>query len=102
MTPLQIVLKRYDTDSILDFMTFLSKERESLLLLESEMLENRSNDKIVETVISKLRDRSKIGIKKYGVTLERKDINFDGWLNHLQEELFDASLYIERLKNETK
>jgi hypothetical protein len=47
-----------------------------------------------------------VGFKKYGVTTERKDIDLLGWLQHLQEELLDAAVYIERLKqevnNETK
>jgi hypothetical protein len=51
-------------------------------------------------VIAKYRERSETGIKKYGTTLERKDLNLIDWLNHLQEELMDASLYVERLKEE--
>jgi hypothetical protein len=34
------------------------------------------------------------------VTLDRKDLSPLEWLNHLQEELMDATLYIERLKKE--
>jgi len=52
-------------------------------------------DKIVEQVIDKYRQRSEVGIKKYGTTLE--DNNSDNYLKHLQEELMDASLYIEKL-----
>jgi hypothetical protein len=58
-------------------------------------------DKIVSQVIEKFRQRSEIGIKKYGTTLENNDK--DDYLNHLQEELMDAILYIQKLKqNETK
>lgn len=57
-------------------------------------------DKYVEQVIEKYKQRSETGIKKYGTTLERKDLNLLDWLNHLQEELMDASLYVERLKEE--
>lgn len=57
-------------------------------------------DKYVEQVIDKYKQRSETGIKKYGTTLERKDLNLLDWLNHLQEELMDASLYVERLKEE--
>ena len=52
-------------------------------------------DKIVEQVINKYSKRSKVGIQKYGTTLS--DNNTDDFLNHLQEELMDASLYIEKL-----
>lgn len=55
-------------------------------------------DSYVEKVINKYQERSNVGIKKYGVTLDRNDLNFVSWLNHLQEELMDATLYIERLK----
>lgn len=53
-------------------------------------------DKIVELVISKFKKRSEVGIKKYKTTLEENDS--DDFLNHLQEELMDAILYIEKLK----
>jgi len=58
------------------------------------------NDKHVESVINKYKERSNEGIRKYGTTLEREDLTFLEWLNHLQEELMDATLYIERLKDE--
>ena len=59
-------------------------------------------DKHVESVINKYRERSNEGIRKYGTTLEREDLSFLEWLNHLQEELMDATLYIERLKDENR
>lgn len=57
-------------------------------------------DKYVERVVEKFENRSKIGIEKYGTTLERKDLSLKDWLVHLQEELMDATLYIERLKDD--
>lgn len=57
-------------------------------------------DKIVESVLEKYQQRSEVGQKKYGVTLERNDLNFIQWLAHLQEELMDATLYVEKLKTE--
>ena len=59
------------------------------------------NDKHVQSVINKFAHRSEVGFAKYGTTLERKDLNLTEWLNHLQEELMDATLYIEKLKDET-
>lgn len=58
-------------------------------------------DKHVEAVRQKLLDRSQVGIKKYGTTLERQDIDLAGWLNHLQEELLDAACYVQRLIHDT-
>jgi hypothetical protein len=54
-------------------------------------------DKIVQQVIDKFNQRSQIGIIKYGTTLEENDK--DDYLTHLQEELMDAILYIEKLKS---
>jgi hypothetical protein len=51
----------------------------------------------VQEVIDKLYNRSH-ELKKYGTTLVKDDLNFTQWLNHLQEELMDAILYIEKLK----
>lgn len=52
----------------------------------------------MQEVIDKFYSRSEAGIKKYGTTLDRDDLNLTQWLNHLQEELMDAILYIEKLK----
>ena len=59
-------------------------------------------DRNVEKVITQLRDREEEGLRKYGVNTERTDLTPLQWLQHLQEELMDASVYIEKLKNELK
>jgi len=59
-------------------------------------------DPFVKKVIDKYQERSEAGIKKYNNTLERNDLSFIQWLTHLQEELMDATLYIEKLKSEAK
>ena len=59
-------------------------------------------DSYVQIVKAKFEQRSQTGIKKYNTTLEREDLDLQDWLNHLQEELMDATLYIERLKAELK
>jgi len=53
-----------------------------------------------EAVIASIRARREHGLKKYGTSVERTDIDLIGWLQHLQEELMDASIYAERLKRE--
>jgi hypothetical protein len=60
---------------------------------------NKVTDFIVESVIDQFKDRSNVGIKKYGTTLDREDLTMLEWLNHLQQELMDATLYIEKLKS---
>mgnify|MGYP001257129986 CR=1 FL=1 len=57
-------------------------------------------DKNVEKVITQLRDREEEGMRKYGVNTERKDLTTLEWLQHLQEELMDGAVYIEKLKHE--
>jgi len=57
-------------------------------------------DTILLSVMTKYYERSQLGVKKYGHTLDRTDVDLLGWLNHLQEELMDATLYIEKLKKE--
>ena len=53
--------------------------------------------KIEEQVINKLRSRADAGKMKYGTTMERNDLNNAEWLKHLQEELMDAAVYVEKL-----
>ena len=52
-------------------------------------------DSIVEQVVKKYQLRSEVGLEKYGTTL--KSNNKDNYLIHLQQELMDATLYIEKL-----
>lgn len=61
---------------------------------------DRYKDVIVELVISKMRERSRDGIVKYGTTLYDSPDGFYKFLNHLQEELMDAVLYIEKIKQQ--
>ena len=55
-------------------------------------------DSIVASVVEKYKERSEAGIEKYGTTLERNLLTFDEWMTHLQQELMDATLYIEKIK----
>ena len=65
-------------------------------------MDRPKKDSYVQLVKAKFEQRSQTGIKKYNTTLEREDLNLQEWLNHLQEELMDATLYIEKLKAELK
>jgi hypothetical protein len=64
------------------------------------MQEQKVEDPIVLSVMAKYYERSQVGIQKYGTMLNREDLTTVEWLTHLQEELMDATLYIERLKQE--
>lgn len=53
-------------------------------------------DKVVEAVRADLLKRSIIGIAKYGLTLDRTDLNLRDWLQHAYEEHLDAANYLKR------
>jgi hypothetical protein len=53
-------------------------------------------DNVVEAVRKDLLDRSQLGIKKYGVTLDRKDLSLKDWLQHAYEECLDQANYLKK------
>lgn len=53
-------------------------------------------DQVVEAVREDLLRRSQVGIQKYGVTLERKDLSLKEWLQHAYEETLDQANYLKR------
>ena len=61
-----------------------------------------TKDKIVQSVLRKMDDRSLVGQKKYGQTMQdeietgKKDLHM--FLTDVQEEIMDALLYIEAAK----
>lgn len=57
-------------------------------------------DSVVESVVKKFKDRSRVGIEKYNTTLDRTDLKTLDWINHAQEEAMDFCLYLERLKKQ--
>ena len=56
-------------------------------------------DKVIERVINKIKARSDVGYKKYGVTLHDDEQTLETWLTHIQEELMDAVNYIEKARS---
>lgn len=68
-------------------------------LLKGVTVVTASPDANVERNRQLLLDRSVVGLKKYGVTTERTDLNLSQWLQHLLEELLDAANYVQAAKN---
>ena len=64
-----------------------------------KLLEIMSRDIIIDRVIEKIKSRSDVGYKKYGVTLHEDNQPLDKWLTDIQEELMDAINYIEKAKD---
>ena len=52
---------------------------------------------IEESVARKIVGRGMVGEEKYGVSMAEEKLSVVAWLTHLQEELMDASVYIEKL-----
>jgi len=52
---------------------------------------------IEDSVCNKIQQRAEVGFDKYGVTMERGDLTDVQWLTHLQEEMMDALVYLEKI-----
>ena len=59
-------------------------------------------DKIVEIVVNRFIQRSELGIKKYGTTLDKNELPLIDWLQHSIEEKMDDILYMQRAIEEIK
>ena len=57
-------------------------------------------DSVVTSVLESFKQRAATGQKKYGTNLDRTDLKTLDWIQHMQEELMDATLYLEKLKRE--
>jgi len=85
--------------------TVTQKEKESeMSKCKDKCLCGKKNelDPNVVAVMEKHKSRAEVGMTKYGVDTTRTDTDLLGWLNHLQEELMDANVYIERTMHELK
>ena len=67
---------------------------------KTSTFKTQKQDPIVDSVVNQFSDRSRIGIEKYNTTLAENDLPLIEWLEHLKQELMDATLYIERTKQE--
>lgn len=61
-----------------------------------------NKDSVVYRIAHLLKNRSETGIRKYGTTLDRTDLEVKQWIDHAIEEALDLALYLERVKNELK
>lgn len=68
-------------------------------IVESLLVSRENTDSVVFSIISQFKQRADFGRQKYGTTLDRDDLSRKEWVQHAQEELMDAILYLEKLKN---
>lgn len=59
-------------------------------------------DTIVESLLEKYKARSIKGITKYGISMDRDDLNLIDWLTHAQEEAMDLAIYLEKIIKQLK
>ena len=83
------------------------REDDAELIRAAEMIlqakrEDDNLDPNVKAVCDKYKQRARTGFEKYGTNTTRTDLNTLEWLTHLQEELMDATIYIERVKQDLK
>jgi len=78
----------------MDNQTNFSEQKQEVITGENDF----TKDSIVNSIIHKFINRSNLGIQKYGTTLDRNDLSTNDWIQHVQEELMDAILYLEKLK----
>ena len=48
-------------------------------------------------LLDRIEFRQQVGERKYGHSIDRDDLTKAEWLQHLQEELMDAAVYVEKL-----
>ena len=86
-------MKQYSTS------TTLSQDHKQPVSIDRDVINSFDKDPIVQKVIDKFSERSEVGIKKYNTTLQENSDGLLKFLTHLQEELMDATLYIEKIKS---
>ena len=87
-----------DPDSMADVELYLNMK--STVDEHNSRKLNTSLDVNVKSVMDKYESRARVGFKKYGTDTTRMDLSTLDWLTHLQEELMDATIYVERLKRD--
>jgi hypothetical protein len=63
-------------------------------------MDNHKLDSIVTSIIKQFTERSIKGKEKYGVDLDRTDLDLLDWIEHAKQEHMDAILYLEKIKQE--
>ena len=62
--------------------------------------EIKVTDSIVDSIIDQFIVRAQKGKEKYGVDLDREDLDILEWIEHAKQEHMDAILYLEKIKQE--
>ena len=57
-----------------------------------------TKDKMIKKIMQRMSKRADDGIKKYGSTMLHSKKSFVAWIDDAQEELWDAIVYLEKLR----
>lgn len=76
--------------------TAADTQRSCAWALQKAIDNKTSPDKAVEQLRAMLLSRSLVGLKKYGVTTNRTDLDVRDWLRHALEETLDLAVYLRR------
>jgi len=60
--------------------------------------EIKVTDSVVDSIIDQFVERASFGKTKYGVDLDREDLELIDYINHALEEHMDAILYLQKAK----
>ena len=60
--------------------------------------EIKVTDSIVDSIIDQFIVRAQKGKEKYGVDLDREDLDILEWIEHAKQEHMDAILYLEKIE----
>lgn len=55
---------------------------------------------VTQGLVDRLHQRDAVGLAKYGVSLDRRDLSIEDWLDHQTEELLDGAGYAQAAKRE--
>ena len=58
--------------------------------------------RVYEQIISDLKEREAMGIRKYGVSVDDAQLTDNEWLQHAYEEALDFAVYIKKLMYQKK
>ena len=78
----------------------MAREQIQMTELDPKLLNDKTDDPLVQNIIKRLATRSNMGIKKYGSTFDQAKKTTNELFEDIIEELLDAAVYIEKLKYE--
>lgn len=64
----------------------------------SDFIAISNHDKIIYQVVKLIKDRADMGMQTYGVTMDRKDLTPEEWIDNAIEEALDLAIYLMKIK----